>query len=293
MIEDNHLKNMTETLFVINPVSGGENKSDLIDLVRESYPHADILRTTGKDDDKKISERLQVNSYQRVVAAGGDGTIALVANRMHFSNIPLGIIPVGSANGLANELSIPMVLQDALEKAMTGGGKPFDIIEINKQWHVLHMADFGMNATLVRRYQDDDHRGFLGYAISGLKELPNLVSSNVFEMDIQNTTHQLESNFVIIANARRYGTGIEVNPNGRVDDGKFEICYLQNISFERFLRQIMDNQTFELSPFGIHSVEEARFQLKEPMDFQVDGEYMGTVDRLQAEILSGAVRLVY
>ncbi len=284
---------MTKTLFVINPVSGGENKSELIDHVRSSYPDVKVFKTTGENDDKKIAEELRLGNYQRIVVAGGDGTIALVANSIHYREILLGIVPAGSANGLANELCIPTVPKDALEKAMNEDGKPFDIIEINKQWHVLHMADFGMNATLVRRYHDDDHRGFLGYALSGLKELPNLVNANNFEMKISNKTHHLESNFVILANARRYGTGIEVNPGGRVDDGRFEICCLQDISFENYLRQIVDKQKFEFSPFQIHSVDEATINLDEPTDFQVDGEYIGTIHKLHARVLPGAVRMVY
>ncbi|MEQ8336682.1 MAG: diacylglycerol kinase family protein [Cyclobacteriaceae bacterium] len=284
---------MAETLFVINPVSGGADKNDLKDLIRRSYPGAEIFLTTGKEDDKKVSEKIKSNSYQRVVVAGGDGTIALVANSMHYSGIPLGIIPAGSANGLASELSIPTFFDKALEKAIKGEGKPFDIIEVNKRWHVLHMADFGLNASLVRRYQNDDHRGFLGYAISGLKELPNLMNINSFQMKVGNETHQMESNFVILANARQYGTGIEVNPKGRVDDGKFEVCCLQHISFEDYLRHVVDERTFEFSPFKITSAKQVAIQLKEPTDFQVDGEYIGTMDKLQAEILSGAVRLVY
>ena len=266
---------MTKALFVINPVSGGENKDELKDLLLDSYQESDIFMTTGEDDDKKLSEKIQSNDYQRIVAAGGDGTVALVANCMHYSDTPLGILPAGSANGLARELSIPVNMKDALEKAMSAAGRPFDIIKINNQWHVLHMADFGMNATLVRRYQDDNHRGFLGYAVSGLKELPNLVNANTFEMDLMYEKQQVESNFVIIANARQYGTGIEVNPTGKVDDGKFEICCLQNISFEHFLRQIIDKQSFEFSPFSIHSTRQATIYLDEPTDFQVDGEYVG------------------
>ena len=284
---------MTKALFVINPVSGGENKNELKDLITNSYPESDIFMTTGKADDKKVAEKIHSNDYQRIVAAGGDGTVALVANCMHYNRIPIGILPAGSANGLARELSIPANMKDALDKAMSGEGRPFDIIKINNRWYVLHMADFGMNATLVRRYQDDNHRGFLGYAVSGLKELPNLVSANTFEMDLQYEKHQVVSNFVIIANARQYGTGIEVNPTGKVDDGKFEICYLQNISFEQFLRQIIDEQNFEFSPFNIHSTQQATIHLAESTDFQVDGEYVGTVDKLKIDILEGAVRLVY
>ncbi len=284
---------MSETLFVINPVSGGLEKNELKDLVSESYANVEFLMTTGKDDDKKIAEKVKSNAYARVVAAGGDGTIALVANAMHFSHVPIGIIPVGSANGLASELGIPAILQESVKKAMTGDGRPFDIIEVNNQWHVLHMADFGMNATLVRRYQNDDHRGFLGYALSGLKELPNLVNANSFKLEFMEEKHQYESNFVIIANARQYGTGIEVNPQGKVDDGKFEICCLQNISFEDFLEKIIDDRAFEFSPFEIHSVDQATIRLKEPADFQIDGEYVGELDELKISTLKGAIQLIY
>lgn len=284
---------MNKTLFVINPASGGQEKDDLVDLIKATCQEGFIYFTSGNKDQEKIREILQKDQYDRVIAGGGDGTIAMVANEILNDQIDLGIIPMGSANGLAKELSIPLQPREALEKAIKKPGKPFDIIAINNKWHVLHMADFGMNAKLVRRYQDDHRRGFLGYAISGLKELPNLMTVNSFELASNNESYHMESAFVVIANARRYGTGIEINPSGRVNDGKFEICCLQTISFENFLTRFINEEEFELNPFEILSTSQAKIKLKEKTDFQIDGEYIGETDQLDIHIKKGAIQLVY
>ncbi len=284
---------MAKILFVINPVSGGLQKSELIDLIRSHDKDVEILLTTGKNDPRKLRNQLDTHAYDRVVVAGGDGTIAMAAVEMIGRDLPMGIIPVGSANGLAHELSLPMETEKALKKALNGTGKPFDIIEINNKWHMIHMADFGMNATLVKRYQNDKHRGLIGYAISGFKEIANLMNIADFDLEVGGNLRTIESTFVIIANARRYGTGIEVNPTGKVDDGKFEICCLQSITFEDFLQRFVEKREFELNPFEILSTDQAMIRLKKETDFQIDGEYKGKVQDLAIKILKGAVRLVF
>ncbi|XOV95332.1 MAG: diacylglycerol/lipid kinase family protein [Bacteroidota bacterium] len=264
-----------------------------MDHIKINIQDAHLLLTTGENDRQKIREKIQSKKFSRVIAVGGDGTIALVAQELIDKEISLGILPAGSANGLAAELSIPMQMSDALEKAINGKANPFDLIKINDKWHVLHMADFGLNASLVKRYQSDDHRGLFGYAISGLKEIPNLISTNSFELKMKELTHTLDSSFVIIANARRYGTGIEVNPDGKTGDGKFEICCLQSLSFENYLKQFIEKKEFELNPFKIFSTDQAYIRLREKADFQIDGEYIGELDEFKIEILKGAVKVIY
>ncbi len=284
---------MNKLLFVINPASGGQDKDELIEYIKSTFENATIHLTTGENDPEKINQLLDDTGYERVIVGGGDGTIAMVAKEILFQDLTMGIIPLGSANGLARELSIPNQPKIAISQAINKVGKPFDVISINDKWTVLHMADFGMNATLVRRYQNDEHRGFLGYAISGLKELPNLMALNSFDLTIDGKHQKMESTFVIIANARRYGTGIEVNPQGKIDDGKFEICCLQKISFESYLKNIIKEEEFEFNPFKIYSSNEAHFQLSKITDFQVDGEYIGEIDSLNISIKKGALKLAY
>ena len=286
---------MNKRLFVINPVSGGLNKDRAIELIKSKYDENQfrIFQTTGKNDEENIQKILEQDKFDTIIAGGGDGTITLVSGVIDNQDISLGILPMGSANGLARELGIPEDIEGALATIEGGHSHPFDTITINEKWRVLHMADFGMNATLVKRYHHDDHRGFFGYALSALKEFSNLLIENEFELSIDNEKHQINSSFVVIANAQRYGTGIIINPGGKTDDGKFEICCLEKISFENYLEKFRNEEEFEFNPFQTFSVQNAHIHLKKKTDFQIDGEYIGEVKDLYIQAQPGTLKIIY
>ena len=286
---------MNKALFVINPVSGGLNKDSVIDLIRSKYNKNQlrIFQTTGENDEEKIKEILQQDKFETIVAGGGDGTITLVSHVIDHKDINLGILPLGSANGLARELEIPENIEGALNTIQNGNAHPFDTIIINEKWRVLHMADFGMNATLVKRYHHDDHRGFIGYALSALKEISNLLAENEFELSLDDGKHLISSSFVVIANAQRYGTGIIINPEGKTDDGKFEICCLKKISFENYLEKFRNEEELEFNPFETFSVQNAHIHLKKKTDFQIDGEYIGQVKDLHIHTKPNTLKIIY
>ncbi|MEH6407384.1 MAG: acylglycerol kinase family protein, partial [Leeuwenhoekiella sp.] len=98
------MKPNSQLLFIVNPISGNSDKSQLIDLVCNEVEKRDysmeVYKTTGNDDDKKIKELLNSIKPDRILVAGGDGTIKQVADILEDLKIPLGLFPAGSANGL-------------------------------------------------------------------------------------------------------------------------------------------------------------------------------------------------
>ena len=112
-------------LFVINPVSGGKSRIDWENRIREYFsqqPHnITFYILTGQSDNASIEHHIKRFAPDRVVAVGGDGTIKSVAELTLGTGIPLGIIPAGSANGMAKELGLPIDLEKNLDiKSFTG-----------------------------------------------------------------------------------------------------------------------------------------------------------------------------
>src|SRR5882757_4259676 len=97
-------------LFIVNPISGGVNKEpflhDAQQLCNRYGITLVIFKTTGKNDKEEILKVLKKEQPDKVAAAGGDGTVLFVAICLLDSGIPLGIIPQGSANGMARELHV-------------------------------------------------------------------------------------------------------------------------------------------------------------------------------------------
>lgn len=145
-------------LFVINPVSGGKEKTDWENRIRtyfKSSPHEmEFYLLTGKSDNASVAHHIETVKPNRVVAVGGDGTVKLAAEILQNKNIPLAIIPAGSANGMAKELEIPDNVDAALEIAVNGIEKNIDVISINDEEISMHLSDIGLNAMIVKYFDE-------------------------------------------------------------------------------------------------------------------------------------------
>src|SRR5215203_4271721 len=120
-------------LFIINPISGGKEKRDWEEKIRTYFkqsPHnMDFFILTGRGDVSSIQHYIKTINPDRVVGVGGDGTIKMLAQLLYGTPLPLGVIPAGSANGMARELGIPVDIDVALEIVMNGAVRPIDVIK--------------------------------------------------------------------------------------------------------------------------------------------------------------------
>lgn len=265
-------------LLVVNPISGDLDKSHLLDQVKTEIIDINanliVFYTKGENDVKELSQTIGKINPCRIICAGGDGTIKLVAEALRSRKIPLGIIPAGSANGLATNLDLPENINDQIKTALGDEVNAIDIIMIDDEV-CLHMSDFGLNAELIRNYQRSTVRGKIGYL---LQSIPTLVESEYpfqFVIEANGKILKTEGILVAIANARSYGTGATVNPKGKIDDGKFEILIFKNFDVIEILKTLRNE--VELDPEFMETIQttEARISCTKPVAFQIDGEYLG------------------
>src|SRR5690606_35975894 len=164
-------------LFVLNPVSGGKKKPDWELIIKDYFrelPHSiDFFELTGGSDEKSILKKIENLNADRVVAVGGDGTVALVRKILIKQKLPLGILSGGSANGLAKELNIPADPQKALDIIVSGKINPCDTIKVNEDEMVFHLADLGLNARIIEYFDESRFRGMITYARMLFKALAN------------------------------------------------------------------------------------------------------------------------
>jgi diacylglycerol kinase family enzyme len=156
-------------LFIINPISGATGNDEAILLIHKKAALNGIdfkfCYTTSENDDELIQMQIADYKPDRVVACGGDGTVQLVAKTLMKKNIPMGIIPLGSANGLATALQLSKDLEDIID-IVFGEAREIllDLLEFNGKHFCTHLADIGINAKMIKRYEADGDRGMLGYA---------------------------------------------------------------------------------------------------------------------------------
>jgi diacylglycerol kinase (ATP) len=145
-------------LFVINPISGGTDKAPIensIDQwVKENTLNATKYFTQGENDRDKIENYLNAESFTHLIGVGGDGTIVLVAGLAKKHNLPMGMIPAGSANGFATQLKIPSNTKQALKIILEAEEKSIDTLLFNQERLGLHISDLGLNAQLVEHFEE-------------------------------------------------------------------------------------------------------------------------------------------
>src|SRR5205085_4410719 len=97
---------------------------------------------------------------------------------------------------------------------------------------------------------------------------------------------------VVIANASKYGTGALINPEGNLDDGLFEIIVVRRINFFSILKMFLQFKRFNPEKVELFQASSASFTTAKKVHFQVDGEYLGRVTKVKAEILRSQLRLI-
>ncbi|GAB3560273.1 diacylglycerol/lipid kinase family protein [Spirosoma fluminis] len=282
-------------LFAINPVSGGRDKSvweESIQTYFANQPHtAHLFYLNGKTDDALIRERIDRHRPDCVVAVGGDGTIKDVATQLLGTDLILGVLPAGSANGMARELSIPADVTESLDVLVNGTPKPVDVIQVNDGDICLHLSDIGLNAHLVKYYAQNNFRGKFGYLRSVINVLQKRRLLRV-EIQIGDTCVQRAALMIVLANARMYGTGAIINPDGDLSDGQFEVVIFRRLVFWEILKLFWRYKPFDPKKIEILPATSVTIETHRKAYFQVDGEYRGRITKLEARIQSRALTIM-
>jgi diacylglycerol kinase (ATP) len=273
---------------VANPVSGGIDKADFIKATALFAANENLnfvlYETCGTDDILRLRALYHNFRPERIIVAGGDGTIKMVAEAMEMEDVILGILPAGSSNGLAVELNLIQTLEENLAIAFCNDYMEIDMIVINGK-KSLHLSDLGLNAELIKNYENSAVHGKWGYALQAFNTLAESEKPFAARIKANNINIECEARMIVIANAKKYGTGVVINPNGVLDDGKFELIILRNLSLVVLGKIIAGNIPLKLENVVVISTDKAAIKTDVPVSFQIDGEFCGTETELDIEIL--------
>ncbi|TDD93765.1 diacylglycerol/lipid kinase family protein [Flavobacterium cellulosilyticum] len=274
-------------LIVVNPVSGGIDKTSFIDVVSDFASNENIniivYETTMIKDISKIRMLYLKHLPERIIVLGGDGTIKMVAEAIEKYDVILGIVPVGSSNGLAVDLDLMKSLEENLYIAFYNDFIALDTIVLNDQ-KCFHLSDLGINAELVKNYEKSNLRGKWGYFIQAINTLLDLGDPFTAKITVNGKTIESEARMIVIANSQKYGTGVVINPNGIMNDGLFELVILKRLDLMIFGEIIMGNMTLMPDKIEIISTNKAVITTNYPVSFQIDGEYCDLVTKLEISI---------
>ncbi|WP_338814722.1 diacylglycerol kinase family protein [Bernardetia sp. Wsw4-3y2] len=291
-------KNDNFIFLVINPLAGGTDKKNEKYIIKEYIENKGYnfvyYETTGNkeepSDETEIKKLYTKYKPKKVVIGGGDGTIKFVFETLFKEDIIFGILPMGSANGLAKDLDLPNDLETCLEIALQDNFKEVDSISINKM-KSFHLSDLGLNAELIKNYHDSKIHGKLGYFLQMFPTI--LENKDPFNATISTPDTQIETQakVILIANSSKYGTGVVVNPLGKVDDDVFEIVIFRSLELSLILKILFGNLPLEDDAIEIIRTKKALIQTDYPISFQIDGEFCGEVKQLDIEMEKQKIKI--
>ena len=280
-------------LFIVNQGSGNKDESlseQIINYFSESDIGIEIFELPRKCNLQQVKSAIEKSNADRVIAVGGDGTLKLVAECLFNTPTPIGIVPTGSANGMAKELGIPLDIEPALKVAATGNTQKIHATLVNKEL-CIHLSDIGFNAYLVKKFDELPTRGMWTYAKSAWHAFWNHRKMNV-QFKVGDRDIKSSAAMVVIANATQYGTGFQINPDGKLNDDKFEVILIKEYAVMEIIKIWLSKLPWNPKKIESFQASEVQITTKHKAHFQVDGEYLGKTNKIEAKLLPNAIQII-
>src|SRR6185312_9537244 len=216
---------MRKILFFINPISGTRNKLSLekkiIKKCLEYNIGFELLSTAADGNYSFLRGRIQYDKITDIVICGGDGTISPVISSLLNVKINVGIIPMGSGNGLAFTAKIPRSIDKALKIIFTGKTSCVDAFLINGKLSCM-LCGIGLDAQVAYDFSLQKKRGLSTYIRQTFKNF--LVASPYhFELSVQNVAIKADAYFICIANSNQFGNNFTIAPEASLSDGLLDV----------------------------------------------------------------------
>jgi YegS/Rv2252/BmrU family lipid kinase len=250
---------MTPILVIINPTARSERARALCRKIEHLSTQVFVRITNGPGEARALAEQAVAEGYDRVVAAGGDGTINEVVNGIAGSQTALGLLPLGTMNVFATELGLPIGnLKKCWDIIEHGQVKAVDLLRANDR-HFVQLAGIGFDAQIVAATSFDFKKtlGPLSYIISATQ----IASMKPPRLTVRGGGGTREGSFVMIGNGRYYGGPFVLFKEARVDDGMLDVLIFKNLGYldiVRYFQAIMLGHHTTLSDVEYFQTAQAR-----------------------------------
>jgi len=245
----------------------------------------EAIPTTGRGTAGQIAREAVEQGADLIVAAGGDGTINEVVNGMAGSKVPLGILPAGTANVLANELGMGKGMERAAASLLDcvperiGLGVLATALGDAPRYFLL-MAGAGLDAEIVYHLNQGlkDALGKVAYWFSGLSRFGRRLP----ELTVETEGRTYRASFALVSRVRNYGGDLEIAPTISLLDDEFEVVLFEGTSTLPYTKYMLGVLTGRMQGMSGVTVLRTRKALLSSTDrgqayVQVDGEFAGTI----------------
>lgn len=291
-------------IYLINPISGTKDKDAVLELIKkrtlyEKIPF-EVLATVADGNYGFLLNKIRQEAITDVIICGGDGTINKVTDAIKDSAVNIGIVPMGSGNGLALAAGIPANAGKALDIIFAGKAAFVDGFYINKQFSCM-LCGLGFDAQVAHDFAKQSKRGLMTYVAQTIK---NFFSARPYQFVVRIKDLEIKTDafFISIANSNQFGNNVTIAPRASISDGLLDIVIVNKMSKLRLLysltRQITAGEItntrkqyrgkdifyFQVKKLDIDNIENA--------PLHIDGDPAETASRFSVEIVEKAFKLL-
>ena len=292
-------------LFFINPISGTMFKNKVPEIIsafssKNNIP-SEVLQTNAAGDYQYLRDKIAADSITDVVVCGGDGTVNQLANALQGVDVNIGIVPMGSGNGLALTAKIPRQIGKALDLLLAGHAVYVDSFYINKRFSCM-LCGLGFDAQVAHDFAAQKKRGLATYIKQSTrnffraKPYPFILQMDSMEMNT-------EAFFISIANSNQFGNQFTIAPQASLHDGLLDIVVVNRMSklnlIWAVLKHLRDGEVRLYEDKKYHRNKIHYFQTKkltiqnpEKAPLHIDGDPAETSTVFEIEIIEKAFRLI-
>ena len=284
---------------VYNPIKVSEDLRKAIEqqAMKTGWDDAIWLATPAEDPGPAITAEVVSADVDRVIAAGGDGTIRIVADRLAGSGIPLAVVPVGTGNLLARNLDIPLTEPEALAVAFGQHTRQVDLVKLTVDGlpseHFAVIAGLGVDAMIMDETNPDlkDAIGPGAYFVAAAKALGRTPIHMWITLDDHRPQHRYAM-ICAIGNVGELAGNLTLIPQASPDDGKLDVYVASPRRLVHWLRVVL--RLLTLRPRRDDRVDQwqgrqVEVRLRHPDPYQLDGDVIGDCRSLRAEVAPKAL----
>lgn len=283
-------------LFIINPKSGKKNNAgELEQTIKTQFYDADIVFTKEAGHAKKLAADAAKQGYAQVIVAGGDGTVNEAASSLVGTKTALGIIALGSGNGLAREIGCPL---DNLQKACNNiyMAKPVlcDAGKANGEYF-FNVAGLGLEATIAHAFARVKKRGMLPYFKIGFSKILKYKAPQTEVWVDDESLIFLNPMTLVFANGRQYGSNFKIAPKASLTDGKLDMVYVEQAPLWKLLLGVPNFFKPNFSSVKLAKTRQAKKAIvtcQGKFVYHLDGEPKEATDKLEIEIVPKSIYLL-
>lgn len=289
---------MKKVRFIYNPYSGENLILHELDKVVKIHQNKGYqIEPYRIEREKDISEAFDIidNTYEYVLIAGGDGTVDSVVNAMKSKEIdlPIAVLPVGTANDFAMFLGMPQDVSEACEKILTTSPTPIDLGQINEKYFV-NVASSGL-FTDVSQKTDVNLKntiGKLAYYLKGIEEIPNFRKLKV-KLTSKEMNYDGDMYLILVFNGQTAGS-FKLANRADLTDGMLDVIMIKAVPIRETLPlfiKILKGEHLDSDKIIYFKTNDIVVESKEDIVTDIDGE-KGPDFPLNIKCIKGGIKVL-